>query len=430
VVDQGYYGGTRYMPAAIGLLTTVGAAIGDIAAGRALALAGFALALAVVAVVLRRAGLAWSLTAAGLLVVPAASEGWFAAFAIRFDVIAIALQLAALALFCDGRFDSRRVVLAGVLAGAAPCFKLTAVWGLVAVAGWLLVRRMPKSLARLTLGAAASWLVFFASFVLVPGSQVLNNLLETSTGEDALWRVDRSIGKLAAILAFGSTTTLLVLAGALGVLIWAAVSGRWTIWHGAWVLAAVQLLIVLPDRGIDGNHLLDLSLLSTLVIGLAVAPAARQWTDASRAAIAVTIVAYCSLGLNQLWRPVVTDAASQISGRAPTVPTDPLQGVVPREALILSEDPALPAVRDQRPVLGDPFLFRRLALEYPERATDLVERLEAHEFDAVVLLDTRPAAFYRDLHLGEEVYEAVLREYPVERPLPGYVLRLPLRSTE
>ena len=81
-------------------------------------------------------------------------------------------------------------------------------------------------------------------------------------------------------------------------------------------------------------------------------------------------------------------------------------------------------------MVGDAFMFRRLAAQRPEWSADLVRRIQAHEFGAIVLLRERgPGAYwYSSIHFGTTVHTAILDNYRLQRTLPnGELLYLPNR---
>jgi hypothetical protein len=95
---------------------------------------------------------------------------------------------------------------------------------------------------------------------------------------------------------------------------------------------------------------------------------------------------------------------------------------------VLSEDPYVPISLGQTPVVLDPFMLPRLADKYPDAIPDLVERIEAHEFDVVVLvqpLEPVDRAWWSDLDLGIDVARAISREYGFVGRMQGYYLYEP-----
>jgi hypothetical protein len=86
---------------------------------------------------------------------------------------------------------------------------------------------------------------------------------------------------------------------------------------------------------------------------------------------------------------------------------------------LLSEDSYVPISLGQRPVVLDAFMLWNIAKRDPAALDDLVRRLDAREFDAIVLFD-RPEArstssdvrlWYDKHHFGREIVDAIERNY-------------------
>jgi hypothetical protein len=80
---------------------------------------------------------------------------------------------------------------------------------------------------------------------------------------------------------------------------------------------------------------------------------------------------------------------------------------------ILSEDPSIPIGRGQVPVVLDAFMLPSIGARDPEALDALLERLEHHEFDRVILvypLDEAPERWYA-MHFGTRVADAIARNY-------------------
>jgi hypothetical protein len=91
----------------------------------------------------------------------------------------------------------------------------------------------------------------------------------------------------------------------------------------------------------------------------------------------------------------------------------PLAGLVLRSDRILSEDPTIPVLLGQRPVLVDPFTARLALAEHPEWARALAQRISAKEFDKIILVNglAPGSSAYPDQFLGRTVNDAVVANY-------------------
>jgi hypothetical protein len=189
--------------------------------------------------------------------------------------------------------------------------------------------------------------------------------------------------------------------------------------------------MISADRGIGSNQLIDVILLATVVVGVELSRLLQTLADPTAGQlVAVTLVLLLAVsGILTLWNrgPVIAAFRGQT---VPQAVRDPLAGVVAPGTPLLSEDPGLPAIRGERAVVGGAFLFRRLAAQRPEWSADLVRRIQAHEFGAIVLLRERGrgAYWYSSIHFGTTVHTAILDNYRLERRLPnGELLYLPNR---
>ena len=196
------------------------------------------------------------------------------------------------------------------------------------------------------------------------------------------------------------------------------------------VCALVVTLVVLIDAGTGWNQLIDLVVLSALVIGELVAGVRDDSSgldrDAGRTVGSIVALALLWVTLTgfvvTLVPPAVETARAEV-----TYDAEPL-GLGDTRISVLSEDPYVPISLGQTPVVLDPFMLPRLADKYPDAIPDLIERIEAHEFDVVVLvqpLEPVDRAWWIDLDLGIDVARAISREYGFVGRMQGYYLYEP-----
>jgi hypothetical protein len=124
--------------------------------------------------------------------------------------------------------------------------------------------------------------------------------------------------------------------------------------------------------------------------------------------------------------PDVLAAAAAVRARGgPAVP--PLAGWARRDTSLLSEDPFVPVALGQTPVVLDPFMLLRLEQRDPEAVADLAKRIDAREFDLVVLIVRLDddEDWWRNYHFGETVIEAIRRSYVPAGEADGYYLYKP-----
>jgi hypothetical protein len=97
--------------------------------------------------------------------------------------------------------------------------------------------------------------------------------------------------------------------------------------------------------------------------------------------------------------------------------------------VFLSESPLLPVLAGSRPIMLDPFAFRVAAMRRPGLTEDLAARLRVREFGCVVLEmppeSPRGAGWYANVHLGTPVVDALTRHYTAETLPDGRQLYTP-----
>jgi hypothetical protein len=106
----------------------------------------------------------------------------------------------------------------------------------------------------------------------------------------------------------------------------------------------------------------------------------------------------------------------------------PLSGRASPATKLLSEDPYVPVSLGQRPVVLDPFMLQRLGRRDPAAVARLVERIRAREFDLVVLvipLQPVDSEWWREMHFGTPVVEALADSYVFSGTVDGYHLYRP-----
>ena len=197
------------------------------------------------------------------------------------------------------------------------------------------------------------------------------------------------------------------------------------------VCALVVTLVVLIDAGTGWNQLIDLVVLSALVIGELVAGVRDDSSgldrDAGRTVGSIVALTLLWVTLTGFVVTLVPPALETARGEV-TYDAEPLAGLGDTRISVLSEDPYVPISLGQTPVVLDPFMLPRLADRYPDAIPDLVERIEAHEFDVVVLvqpLEPVDRPWWSDLDLGLDVARAISREYAFAGRMQGYYLYEP-----
>jgi hypothetical protein len=356
--------------------------------------------------------------------------GLSAATSIRNDVLPVVLQLVALALV--GRPTARRAaVAAGALCALALVSKLSAVWAPMAIAVWML-RYDRRALTAFAAGMGAVLAVAAVSFEILSGGRMTENVLGLSVSSadrvgslhDQVARIRlagrEGLGWLSVLVAFGGVLTAL------------AVRRRaLSLFDIAFVLALLVTAVVLLDPGAFLNHLIDVQVLSLLVIGEwwgRRSTSSSPWRGRAPVVVAVVLLAVSATYRENV--PIADDLRALFQGTtAADERVPPLAGRVQADDRLLSEDPSIPVLRGESPVVLDPYMLFGILDAHPAWRDDLVRRIERGEFDKVVLLDIPSSApfRYRRLHFGSAVVRAIERRYRPAVHAEGYWIYVPKR---
>jgi hypothetical protein len=437
------YGGTRYFPLAFAAQAAlVRAGVPAIAAAYAASLAAGVLLAAGVTLLLRAAGARLPLAACFAPLALAGFAGQHALTAGRGDLLPVALS--ALGLASVARAPARAAIpLAAAALTLAFAAKPTALTAACAGVAWLALRRRRREAsilaALLAVGAAA---VILATDALSQGRFVEGLRATAAAGLDARTAVRAPI-RLAEELAIGDPAGLVLAAAAVAAL--AARRGARAIlpprpappergeasetararrgdplllpalWLGA---AACGALAVLATPGTGVNHLVELGAASAVVLGAAAAAPGRG-RAAARAAASAAAVAGLALAL-ALWRADLS--SSRLAELRAVVRALPAGAVV-------SEDPLVPLLGGERPILLDPFTIRLTASHEPDLTAPLARALRQGEFAAVVLFEDLEApaaeAWYAGGNLGLPLAAEIRRGYRRSAAIGRYQVYLP-----
>jgi hypothetical protein len=180
-----------------------------------------------------------------------------------------------------------------------------------------------------------------------------------------------------------------------------------TIYHVAVPFAAAALIIALTRSGAGFNHSLDLMILSAvLTAGLWMRLTKEHLSRAALVPIAVTLAMIASY-------PILVETSEEVSPARLRGDIGFLDRLVGPGDRILAEDASIPIALDQVPVVLDSFMLPTIGARDPEALEALVERLEHHAFDRVILfypLNDAPEGWYT-MQFGTSVADAIARNY-------------------
>jgi hypothetical protein len=409
LLSEAGYGGTRYFPLSFlvhALLVQLGIPL--LPAGHALSVAAGIGLVAASALALWRRGatgvLAWALGALAL----ASPMGFAALGGIRGDVLPLALGVLAVSLAPRRLEDS--VWPCAVVIAAALLAKPTLVWAPCGVAVAIGIRQSPLQAVRLLSCAAITWLAGIGACLVWSDGNMLTSLRATALGggltvETLVFNL-RSALHPSAVLWIGGGLAVTLLRGRRGMV--DAI--------GAALLACLPVtLLAFASPGIGVNMLFDAAALGALALGVALLD--REF----RSMIVPAVIGFAAtLGLVE---GIVGHPGSAHRREAQLAAAALPSGAAP----VLSEQPWIPLFAGERPFLLDAFSLRQTRVASAAVDRDLLGRLDAKQFRAVVLLGT-PEAFpdwYRDVQFGPGFSEQLLRTYRFDRVVGGFAFYLP-----
>jgi hypothetical protein len=435
--DGERFGGTRFMPLQFVLHGGLAEGTGEYLVSGKLLVAAVALALlGTIFVALRGMGVPGWLGVALLGLLVTTHSGLTATTSIRGDALPATLQLGAVLVVA--RWGSRRAAAAaGLLCAAALLAKISAVWAPAAIVVWLLLRdrrRLPSFAAAFVAPAAAALVLVellsdgrFSDNVLglaasaVEGPGATLSLLTTKP----LTLLDSDAAAISIVLPLALTDLVLTIR-----------ARRIGLEHLAFAASALVTLALMADIGAVSNHLLDFEVLTVLLVGHLFAVHGRLPDAAPVVAVVVPLAvlwAATSTYLVDMHGDVRTAARAAI-GRESTPSIDLLERLVPDGSSLLAEDPTIEVTRGRHPTVLDPFMLLRILRERPEWEAELVRRIDAREFDHVVLLTDHVGVDggidvahprWRREHFGQPVIAAIARNYAFRSFARAYAVYSP-----
>ena len=428
--EDGFVGGTRWMPAPIVLQAALDGATGDPLLAQRLGAALVAVALYGLGyVILRRFGVDRVLAVGLLACVLATQAGFAASLNVGADQLAVLLQLGALMVIVGSR-SRRAASAAGALCAVALLTKFTAVWAVAAIAVVLLVRERRRAVPFLATYAVVAAALLAATEWASDGRFTDNVLTLGGSGvTDASAVAFDAPGRVFSIAHDYDQAVWLLVPLALLAVIRALAARSVDVFHAAWLAALAVLIVTLADIGAFFNHTLDLAFLTVLLAG-------RVTVEPGLASVSLRTVAALTIVVG-LPGALFTPDEGAFSPReallsvargetASDFPARPLKGVVREGESVLAEDPGLPVSLGRRPVILDPFMLARLETERPKVVESLARRIKRREFDVIVLMHTLASRWwYTEIHLGPTVSMAICRAYRRAGTVAGQVLYEP-----
>ncbi len=422
------FGGTRYFPLAFALqggLLRLGA--GLLASGFAVSFGAGALLALAVFLLLRRLSLSRALAGGFAALALAGFAGQYALSAVRGDLLPVALSALGLAVMARGRAR-------GTVAAAAAAFSLafatkpTSLTAAVAAIAWLALcgRRAAAAALGALVAAGATGVVlgtdalsggrFLTLLRLGIGGAFAGDLLRAPLRLlDQLWFADRSglVVLLAAVVAAGAGAPRLVRRIRERRPAPLLLAGLWL----ASALLGCAVVLAFPGTGV--NHLVEVEVASAVVLGAAAGGEGRS-AGVARVLAPAAALAGLAVALGT-WR---ADASSSRLEEVRAVVR-----ALPTGGPVLSEDPLVPLLAGERPLVVDSWMLHVSAERDPSALVLLAGLLRQRAFPAVVLLEdlARPdaQAWYERGNFGPVVADEIRRGYGCVADFGRYHLYLP-----
>ncbi|MBA3844041.1 MAG: glycosyltransferase family 39 protein, partial [Actinobacteria bacterium] len=418
------WGGTRYVP--LQFVLNAGAALvtGEyVTSGKILALLAAIALIALIYVSLRGERVRPKLALGACAVVAVAPLGLLATTSIHGDTLPVVFQFGALLLVLRG--SRRGVAVAGALCALAFLTKLSAVWAPIAIGVWLWRRQADRLL--LFIGAlVSSSTIGLTLFMIWSHGRLASNVLGLSfSGSGGLRAlVLDAPQRVVSLLTLDGLSIFALVPICLLVLGIQVARRELTLWSLSFICSLGVLLVVQTDVGTSSNHLLDLSALIVVNAGALIGEGEQaRLRSIAEAAFGCAIVWGVFVGVALTAVPAAKVAAKGLLGREPGVfAARPASAYLPSGATILSEDPTIPVVRGDAPLIADPFMLLRLGEQHPAWRDGLVRQITQHRFARIVLLRAADPTdrWYETTDLGSPVVAAVARSYKLETVVPDY----------
>jgi len=367
--------------------------------------------------------------------------GWLSGTTIRYDAIAVALQVWALFLVFGGagNLTDRAACLIGVLCALAFLSKRSAGWGGVGIGLTLLVVERRAGLIVILSGMLTA-IIGLALVHLLSEGRFWENVLGLSFagggggdegGDSLLWSFARSAKRL--VIEFSLTSTASLALAPWFLVVMARCLRRSQEHHERrrvlcfsvfLVLSGFVTLVANREIGVASNHLLDLVVLAPIAAAIGRPRAFGRWVLIP----ALVGAAIWAIPLKGGRHISLAFSNTELRASGELGPT-PLSGRFDEGSRLLSEDPLVPVMLGTDVVMLDAFMILRIENIEPGTRSAMADRVRAREFDGIVLL--RPVhkpfnpEWFDTMHFGREIAGAIEGSYEFIGMEDGYAVYLP-----
>jgi hypothetical protein len=334
------------------------------------------------------------------------------------DYLAAALALGGAVLALDDRKSSVRLYVASLVFVVAALTKITSAAFAIPVAASLLADGRRTAAASFTAAFAFGCAIAIATVDIVSAGHFHDSFLATATvgiTRSDIWRAVPKFGWELAIKPFDVAVPF-------GVAAWCTLTSGRRSWANAYLVTAMLVAIVIfVSPGTASNHLVDLQMASTLVVGVALARRIiPMGVGTTVYAVLATMLLVISIPL-----PGVPSVVSDVEAARPR-PREAAHAIhaefLAPGAPYLSMDPIVPILNGERPWLLDYSSLERMYVSGAPVGHDFASRVREKFFTIIVLPGSND--FPRDMMRGEPGFAEAATKYwaGYDSPLAG-VLR-------
>jgi hypothetical protein len=280
--------------------------------------------------------------------------------------------------------SSSTLILSVLCFSASFLTKFSSIAGLTAVCYYFFLHRQSRVAFRLLAGTAVVILTSLAIAYWTSDGRILSSFMAFADGP-ANWNYFYKFPFWFAMLLLRDPFFLLIFSFALLLICKDESPVRESFPKIYFFISLGMTLFIFTSPGTDYNHLLDLIVASILVLGTQFQNKLypqKIWNG---------LFGLLSIGLVFTWLPgtISIQKFMEAHGGKPTrhVVEQLIQKIDAGSTRVLSENPLIPILMNQRPIVLDAFALRRLSLTHPEVLSDFNDKLKSHYFNAIILMD-------------------------------------------
>jgi len=422
------YGGTRFFPLYFSLHALIILIIDDpVISGCILTLTVSLILLSGIFFLLKKSRIETWIAALFTAFAVAGFSMQFGMTSIRGDLLPIALNIWGV-IFCTD-IKKIRPFIASIFFTLAFSAKITSVYGVFAVSVWLFLNSHTKSAFKLCVFTGLGILIVIAVMYFGSSGRVFNIMSLCSSGGASLMSIVRGPLKLFYHLTKNDIPLFCLFCFALFRFFTIPKEKRISLPVVYWLSSIWITIFIFGSPGTVSNHLVDLHIASVFILASDFTGKKMNYNmqTAIFALIAFILITPTVRGFfsssNLSHRKQIEDIISFIASQDKS------------EKPILSENPFIPVLAEEKIYLQDAFMFRLMKINDVSLAAPLYKKIEETGFKAIVFLNNpvKPEwhpQWYEIAHFGEGFIEAVQKRYIFAKNIGTYYIYLPKSHAE